>query len=314
MKILKKVIYTILIIVLGYTVIGNISGTNKTIFNFLHFGNFVVLTGSMEPSISPGDYITVVKTDVNKLEVGDVITYKFNGATVTHKIVEIGNDTVTTQGTANNVADDPIDKSNIVGKYLFKIPKVGYVMSFLSSTAGLILIFGFIGIAIFWEITDPNRGKKENPVSNAVNENSNKYIDDPEYLEYLEFKRRREEKLKENVRPQPKVQETVSKPVMQKAIKQQKHQETVSNQVTQKVAEVKQPVEQVKAKSEASPMKVFEVKRIEKQPYQNKIQEQSVNEEKQEKVVQRIEKVEESSEDAWNVSSTRVKRSARNRR
>lgn len=273
----------------------------------MHFGNFVVLTGSMEPSISPGDYITVVKTDVNKLEVGDVITYKFNGATVTHKIVEIGNDTVTTQGTANNVADDPIDKSNIVGKYLFKIPKVGYVMSFLSSTAGLILIFGFIGIAIFWEITDPNRGKKENPVSNAVNENSNKYIDDPEYLEYLEFKRRREEKLKENVRPQPKVQETVS------------------NQVTQKVAEVKQPVKQVKTKTETPQMKVFEVKRIEKQPSQNKIQEQSVNEEKQKKVVQRIERVEEvkenkieteqvSSEDAWNVSSTRVKRSARNRR
>lgn len=307
MKILKKVIYTILIIVLGYTVIGNISGTNKTIFNFLHFGNFVVLTGSMEPSISPGDYITVVKTDVNKLEVGDVITYKFNGATVTHKIVEIGNDTVTTQGTANNVADDPIDKSNIVGKYLFKIPKVGYVMSFLSSTAGLILIFGFIGIAIFWEITDPNRGKKEKIVSNAVNENSNKYIDDPEYLEYLEFKRRREEKLKENVRPQTKVQETVS------------------NQVTQKVAEVKQPVKQVKTKTETPQMKVFEVKRIEKQPSQNKIQEQSVNEEKQKKVVQRIERVEEvkenkieteqvSSEDAWNVSSTRVKRSARNRR
>lgn len=307
MKILKKVIYTILIIVLGYTVIGNISGTNKTIFNFLHFGNFVVLTGSMEPSISPGDYITVVKTDVNKLEVGDVITYKFNGATVTHKIVEIGNDTVTTQGTANNVADDPIDKSNIVGKYLFKIPKVGYIMSFLSSTAGLILIFGFVGIAIFWEITDPNRGKKEKQVTNAVNENSDKYIDDPEYLEYLEFKRRREEKLKENVRPQPKVQETVS------------------NQVTQKVAEVKQPVKQVKTKTETPQMKVFEVKRIEKQPSQNKIQEQSVNEEKQKKVVQRIERVEEvkenkieteqvSSEDAWNVSSTRVKRSARNRR
>ncbi len=307
MKILKKVIYTILIIVLGYTVIGNISGTNKTIFNFLHFGNFVVLTGSMEPSISPGDYITVVKTDVNKLEVGDVITYKFNGATVTHKIVEIGNDTVTTQGTANNVADDPIDKSNIVGKYLFKIPKVGYIMSFLSSTAGLILIFGFVGIAIFWEITDPNRGKKEKQVTNAVNENSDKYIDDPEYLEYLEFKRRREEKLKENVPLQTKVQETVS------------------NQVTQKVAEVKQPVKQVKTKTETPQMKVFEVKRIEKQPSQNKIQEQSVNEEKQKKVVQRIERVEEvkenkieteqvSSEDAWNVSSTRVKRSARNRR
>lgn len=307
MKILKKVIYTILIIVLGYTVIGNISGTNKTIFNFLHFGNFVVLTGSMEPSISPGDYITVVKTDVNKLEVGDVITYKFNGATVTHKIVEIGNDTVTTQGTANNVADDPIDKSNIVGKYLFKIPKVGYIMSFLSSTAGLILIFGFVGIAIFWEITDPNRGKKEKQVTNAVNENSDKYIDDPEYLEYLEFKRRREEKLKENLPLQTKVQETVS------------------NQVTQKVAEVKQPVKQVKTKTETPQMKVFEVKRIEKQPSQNKIQEQSVNEEKQKKVVQRIERVEEvkenkieteqvSSEDAWNVSSTRVKRSARNRR
>ena len=163
MKILKKVkniIMTIILIIVGYAVLGNISALNSPLYNIVHYRNYVVLTGSMEPDISPGDYITVLKVNLDKLKEGDVVTYSREGTSVTHKIVSIDGDTVITQGTANNIADEPITKSDIIGKYMFKIPSVGYAMQFFSSLSGMILIFGFIGIAIFWEMTDPARKKK----------------------------------------------------------------------------------------------------------------------------------------------------------
>lgn len=56
-------------------------------------------------------------------------------------------------------------------------------MKFMSSLSGLILIFGFIGIAIFWELTDPERAKnkekvlaKENAqLENSIRENTKEY-------------------------------------------------------------------------------------------------------------------------------------------
>lgn len=183
LKIIKNVIGTILIIIVAYAVIGNLASLNNTLYNVVHFRNYVVLTGSMEPSISPGDYVTILKINKNKLKEGDVITYTRENADVTHKIVSIDGDTVITQGTANNIADDPITKDDIIGKCVFKIPKVGYIMKFMSSLSGLILIFGFTGIAIFWELTDPEREKnkekvlaKENAqLENSIRENTKEY-------------------------------------------------------------------------------------------------------------------------------------------
>lgn len=158
-KIIKKIIIIIALSIVGYSVLGNFSALNNSLYNIVHYRNYVVLTGSMEPSILPGDYITIFKVNKDKLKVGDVITYSKDEKAVTHKIISIDNDKVTTQGTANNLADEPISKDDIIGKYIFKVPKVGYVMQFMSSPSGLILIFGFIGIAIFWEATDPKKGK-----------------------------------------------------------------------------------------------------------------------------------------------------------
>lgn len=176
LKTIKKIIGTMILVIVLYAVLGNVSALNNGFYNIIHFRNYVVLTGSMEPSISPGDYVTILKVNKDNLKEGDVITYTRDNAAVTHKIVSIDGDTVITQGTANNIADDPITKSDIVGKYLFKVPKVGYIMKFMSSLSGLILIFGFMGIAVFWELTDPeraNKNKKETK-SNEKEENENK--------------------------------------------------------------------------------------------------------------------------------------------
>lgn len=96
----------------------------------------VVLTGSMQPSIRPGDVVVVQPTPVNELEIGDVITFQpvsGNPSLTTHRIINILHDdsgnvlSVTTQGDANNVADPPIIPDQINGRVRYQIPLVGYL-------------------------------------------------------------------------------------------------------------------------------------------------------------------------------------------
>lgn len=175
-KKVKQIIYILVFIVVAFAITGNVSAKNDKVFDIIRYRNYVVLTGSMEPSISPGDYICVRKVNVDKLKEGDIITFNLNGTIVTHQIVNIEGDSITTQGTANNISDEPIEKKQVIGKYMFKLPQVGRLMAFLSSTAGLILVFGIIAIIIFWDLTDPERDK-----------NKKKYQDDMQDLNHQEL-------------------------------------------------------------------------------------------------------------------------------
>lgn len=168
MAIVKNVGFIVICIVLGYVLIGNLAANNSTIYSISHYMNEVVLTGSMEPEIKPGDYITVIKKNRDSYKVGDVVTYvrttdSGDKERVTHQIISIDGDQVITQGisSSNTNADDPITKDDIIGKHVLTIPKLGYVMKFLSSTTGIILIVGLILAVIFWEITEPKKDENK---------------------------------------------------------------------------------------------------------------------------------------------------------
>ncbi len=66
-----------------------------------------VETGSMENVIHTGDYILLYKTD--DYHVNDIITYRTNNYTVTHRIIKIENGKLTTRGDANNIVDDEVN-------------------------------------------------------------------------------------------------------------------------------------------------------------------------------------------------------------
>lgn len=165
-NVVKNVIFIIVVIIISFGIIGNLSSKNSNINNIVKFSNYVIVTGSMEPSISPGDFVTVLRVPLDKLKIDDVITYKDEeNSNVTHQIINIEGDTIITQGTANNVSDKPISYNQVQGKYMFKISKIGYLMAFLSSTSGLILVGGLFAIYIFWELTDENKKNKKKGVN-----------------------------------------------------------------------------------------------------------------------------------------------------
>lgn len=115
------------------------------------FNAYVVLSGSMLPTIQVKDIVVTKKIPEEKLQIGDVITFispdtRFGGISITHRIIDkiydenMGVYTYKTQGDANNVADTvPVPNANILGKVILKIPKVGYIQDVISSKGGLIV-------------------------------------------------------------------------------------------------------------------------------------------------------------------------------
>ena len=103
----------------------------------------------MVPSINVYDVVFVKKTDVSKLKRGDIITFYstntfFGNTPITHRIVEVINMPDKTvnfkvKGDANDVPDDEkVLPDNIIGKVMFKIPKLGKIQYFLASKKGWI--------------------------------------------------------------------------------------------------------------------------------------------------------------------------------
>lgn len=131
--------------------------------------SFVVLSGSMEPEISPGDVVIVEETDPETIGEGDVVTFaEADGDTpVTHRVVGIveRGDTVAfeTQGDANPEPDStPVPGENVIGSVVLTIPFIGYVIQFANTTVGFALLVGLpIGLLLLSEVwTFVNAAKK----------------------------------------------------------------------------------------------------------------------------------------------------------
>ncbi len=113
----------------------------------------IVLTPSMEgdgdDNFNAGDLIICSTDDLDRVKVGDVITFydpDGSGTSVlTHRIVEVleqdGKTFYRTKGDANNAADPtPVSADRLIGIYTgFRIPGAGHVAMFMQTTWGLII-------------------------------------------------------------------------------------------------------------------------------------------------------------------------------
>ena len=107
---------------------------------------YVVISPSMIPTLNVNDAAVVASTDPAKLDVGDIMTfYAFEAeAVVTHRII---NKELTatgyefkTKGDNNNVEDPWVTpQDRIIGKYLFRIPKLATFLDITKQRPYLIL-------------------------------------------------------------------------------------------------------------------------------------------------------------------------------
>lgn len=152
------VIGGVLCVVFGFMLICNltiiIKGTIRPDKPPAVFGitPMAVLSGSMSGDapdhIETGDLIFIGRAEPEALSTGDVIAFMANKTVVTHRIIGIetgadGKLLFTTKGDANNVEDqNPVSEEDLVGIFLFRLPKVGDFALFLQTPQGMILFVG----------------------------------------------------------------------------------------------------------------------------------------------------------------------------
>lgn len=140
MKIVKKIINVLTTIIICV-------GGLFLILYILGIVPYVVLSGSMEPSIETGSVCFINKhAKFEDIKEKDVIAFKMkDGTLVTHRAIEINDSGIVTKGDNNKDADNNIvTKGNFVGKNLFWIPKVGYVIKAFQTTTGRIIAAAII--------------------------------------------------------------------------------------------------------------------------------------------------------------------------
>ena len=147
-NILIYILYVIIIPIIIYDVFLIIQtiikpGNTPDIFGYK---TFTIISNSMEPTIKKNDIIIVKSVDRNQIQMNDIITYKVDGEIVTHRIIDYRklNDEIiyTTKGDNNEVTDiHEVIYSNIEGKYINKIPKVGKLFLLLKNKYVFSLIF-----------------------------------------------------------------------------------------------------------------------------------------------------------------------------
>lgn len=91
----------------------------------------VVLTGSMEPKIMPGDIVLVEKISSDSVNVGDIVMYySEDGIYITHRVIEKTDQSGVTQFVTkgdNNPSADPksVNSEQVKGRIIGLIPKLG---------------------------------------------------------------------------------------------------------------------------------------------------------------------------------------------
>ncbi len=150
--------------------------------NILGFRQYIVISGSMEPKYNVGDIIIIKESPKEEIKVGDIINYISENRkdTITHRVVDIietnGQTYYKTKGDSNN-SEDPklVNYNQVHGILLFKISKLGTIITKLLTRTGLTIIFAVIMLAYLID-----KSKEEKIIAR---ENARKLYNIPKYEE-----------------------------------------------------------------------------------------------------------------------------------
>ena len=115
-----------------------------------------IMGGSMGPTLSAGSIAFVQPIASSEINTDDIIAYHAPGGRstiVTHRVVEVINEgeslSFQTAGDSNDNADkNPVPSENVVGKVIFHIPYVGFVLNFVKQPIGYCLLIGLPALVI----------------------------------------------------------------------------------------------------------------------------------------------------------------------
>ena len=133
-RIIGKVLIWLMII---FTVIIFVRAFVYKKYDVFGYRFFIIMSGSMEPTIDTSD-VVITKEQKDNFQNGDIIAFQNSKAVTVHRIVDISKeDEVTlyqTKGDNNNTVDlKKVKQSEVKGKVVYKLPKVGKAILFINS-------------------------------------------------------------------------------------------------------------------------------------------------------------------------------------
>lgn len=123
---------------------GKLTGSEPTLAGYRLC---IVRSGSMAPALKVGSVIALQPPAAGKIQPGDVITYRSEsgGSLITHRVAHLettaNNLLFYTKGDANNISDPhPVPKERLVGKVIFTLPYLGYLLAYSRTRGGLAVL------------------------------------------------------------------------------------------------------------------------------------------------------------------------------
>ena len=134
----------------------------------------MVRSESMRPAVNMGDLIITgpLNGPINgELKPGTIVTYEYQKELITHRVQSVNGETIVTKGDAVEGPDSwPVTLSDVRGIYLFKIPYVGYVTSFVQTKFGWFLaIIIPAALLVAWLVKDILKAAFSDAKNNSEN-------------------------------------------------------------------------------------------------------------------------------------------------
>lgn len=163
-SLIKEIAYLIVIFLIFLTVfqviIPKVSGVQTPLT--------VVTSGSMRPTLEPGDLVIVIGCDPNQLNEGDIIVFRVPWSTnmIVHRIVRIErgpNGPIFYTKGDNNALMDPGYRTaaDIYGKVVFRVPYVGSFLEFLQLLPVKVAIAGVVIGYLIYDYSKELMSRKE---------------------------------------------------------------------------------------------------------------------------------------------------------
>lgn len=122
---------------------------------------YVVYSGSMEPEIPTGAVVFTKEGEFSPKK-GDIITFHNGDTVVTHRVVKKEKDIFITKGDANKTEDPvPAEASQIIGRVVFHLPYLGYVIHFLKARIPFAAVCIAACLSVLFDLAyTPKKNKK----------------------------------------------------------------------------------------------------------------------------------------------------------
>ena len=124
------------------------------------YGNpiYVVVSGSMVPTLEIGDLVIVEKVPQQSIHVGDIIVYELNcnGVDIVHRVISLSAQGVTTQGDnrKTNPQPDPWSPTPyrcVIGKVVLAVPYIGRIGMLIQPPVNYALVALVVGVVYLLE-------------------------------------------------------------------------------------------------------------------------------------------------------------------